>query len=103
MRALKHWQVITSMGSDDVQMLRVTDHQGRCIVALCLTPRNREKLVLGSLEAFDDCRNVPSVVCDCTSLVQVTDCDTLMAMSAWLMSAATWLRRQQATGTEDSR
>ena len=101
-RALKHWQV-SPMALDSIQILRVNGGNGAFMVFACLPRKDVGGLGAASLGSPIDPSDLPSVFCDCSSVVHLRDPDTMRAMSAWIMSAATWLQEQQARDTEVDR
>jgi hypothetical protein len=79
----------------NVSMLRVNGGNGEQAVAACVAG---EGGVLGTGEEgawLENCGPEPSIVLDCTCVVQLTDPRDVSAMAAWLSAAAVWLQVQQ--------
>lgn len=89
------------MGSQyNVSMLRVVASNGEQAVAACVT---EDDTVLGIGEEgawLEGCSAEPSVVLDCTCVVQLTDPRDVSALAAWLSAAAVWLQIQQLESEE---
>lgn len=86
----------------NVSMLRVTASNGEQAVAACVTG---EDTVLGVGEEgawLEGCTGEPSVVLDCTCVVQLTDPRDVSALAAWLSAAAVWLQMQLLESEEDT-
>ena len=83
-----------------VSLLRVTDSTGEQAVVACVTG---DDTVLGVGEEgawLEACSVEPSVVLDCTSVVQLTDPKDVSAIAAWLSAAAVWLQIQKLESEE---
>jgi hypothetical protein len=88
------------MGPDDIQILRVNGEGDDFIIMACLSRLPVSNLSIKWPKGPSYPSDSPSVMCDCTDVVQIQNAETLFAMSAWIASAATWLKEQQARDTE---
>lgn len=78
-----------------VSLLRVTDVNGEQAVAACVNGDAGGVLGIGDEEGWlGPCQDVPSVVLDCTQVVQLVDPKDVSALAAWLSAAAVWLQVQ---------
>lgn len=78
-----------------IAMLRITGTNGEQAAAACVDGTPGGPLGVGEEDGWlSGCKEVPSVVFDCTQVVQLSDPKDVSAMAAWLSAAAVWLRIQ---------
>jgi hypothetical protein len=81
-----------------VSLLRVTGANGEQAVAACVNGDAGGVLGVGDEEGWlGTCEDVPSVVLDCTEVIQLTNPKDVSALAAWLSAAAVWLQVQLLT------
>lgn len=78
-----------------ISLLRVTGSNGEQAVAACVNGDIGGVLGLGEEDGWlAACEDEPSVVFDCTKVVQLRDPKDVFAMAAWLSAAGVWLQVQ---------